>query len=254
MLANQRRDKIFDLLKDEGSAKVIDLAKLFKVTEVTVRQDLEKLERDGLLVREHGGAFIKSTLDQKVFGSGEKDINIEKKEIIATKCLEFIHHGDTIILDSGTTTTEIAKKLKGNKRVTVITNALNIAMLLGGMPDIEVIMTGGELQSDNWRLGGQKAADFFKGVNAQTLFMTATGLSLKGGITCSNFSDTVVKKAMIHAAEKSYVVADSSKMGKTGLASLGGLSVVNGIVTDAGMNPNLAALFSNQQVELIVAN
>src|ERR1041385_5221154 len=110
MTATQRRDKILELIKEDGSAKVVDLAKIFKVTEVTIRQDLEKLDKDGLVVREHGGAFLKNIEDQVRTFSLSNQENIDKKERIAQKCLEFIEPGDSIILDSGSTTTEIAKK------------------------------------------------------------------------------------------------------------------------------------------------
>src|SRR5688500_2860831 len=110
MLANHRRDKILELLQEDGAAKVLDLAKLFKVTEVTIRQDLEKLEKDELVTREHGGAYLKN-VHEKVKGfSLVHQENMDKKELIAGKCLEFIQSGDTIILDSGSTTTEIARK------------------------------------------------------------------------------------------------------------------------------------------------
>ena len=118
MLPNHRRDKILEFLQEDGSAKVLDLAKLFKVTEVTIRQDLEKLEKEGLIVRGHGGAFLKDVTNQvKGFTLSHQE-NLDKKELIAKKSLEFIESGDTIILDSGSTTTEIAKKLKviENKR------------------------------------------------------------------------------------------------------------------------------------------
>ena len=143
MLAIQRREKIMELLREDGSAKVIALAKLFKVTEVTIRQDLEKMEKDGLIIREHCGAYLKNIKDQVQTFSLTHQENLDKKALIAQKCLDFIEAGDTIILDSGSTTTEIAKGLKGRKNLTVITNALNIALILGAEPGIEVIVTGG---------------------------------------------------------------------------------------------------------------
>ena len=169
MLPNQRREKIFELIQEDGSAKVLNLAKLFKVTEVTIRQDLEKMEKDGLVLREHGGAYLKNIKDQVQAFSLAHQENLDKKEIIARKCLEFIEPGDTIILDSGSTTTEVAKGLKGKKNLTVITNALNIALILGAEPGIEVIVTGGEFKPPTLSLTGQKAADFFKGLHAQKL-------------------------------------------------------------------------------------
>ena len=254
MLANQRREKILELLQEDGSAKVIDLAKIFKVTEVTIRQDLEKLEKDKLVVREHGGAFLKNIADQVRGVSLAHQENIDKKERIAAKCLEYIENGDTIILDSGSTTTEIAKKLKGFKNLTVITNALNIALLLGADPGIEVVMTGGEFKPPTLSLTGQKAADFFKGINVQKLFLATAGISLKSGLTYPSISDIVVKKAMIEAANTTYLVADSTKIGKSAFASLGALSLINYIITDEGIEEKYKKLFLDNEIELIVAS
>jgi len=254
MLPTYRRDKILELLQEDGSAKVLDLAKLFKVTEVTIRQDLEKLEKDGLIIREHGGAYLKNIKDQvQTFSLTHQD-NLDKKELIASKCMEFIESGDTIILDSGSTTTEVAKKLKGMKNLTVITNALNIALMLGAEPGIEVIVTGGEFKPPTLSLTGQKAADFFKGLNVQKLFLATAGISLKSGLTYPSISDLVVKKAMIEAAETRYLVADSTKMGKTALASLGALSLIDHIITDSGVEEKYKQVFYDNEIELIIAS
>ncbi len=254
ILPNQRRDKILELLKEDGSAKVVDLSRLFKVTEVTIRQDLEKLESEGLIIKEHGGAYLKNVEDQVRSFSLVHQENLDKKERIAQKCLEFIESGDTIILDSGSTTTEIAKKLKGLKNLTVITNALNIALMLGTESGIEVIMTGGEFKPPTLSLTGQKAADFFKGLNVQKLFLATAGISLKSGLTYPSISDLVVKKAMIDAAEVTYLVADSTKIGKKALASLGALSLIDYIITDAGIEEKYKQVFKDNEIELILAN
>jgi DeoR/GlpR family transcriptional regulator of sugar metabolism len=254
ILANQRRDKILELLKEDGSAKVVDLARLFKVTEVTIRQDLDKLEKDGLIIKEHGGAYLKNIEDQVRTFSLANQENIEQKERIAQKCLEYIEIGDTIILDSGSTTTEIAKKLVGYKNLTVITNALNIALILGGEPGIEVIMTGGEFKPPTLSLTGQKAADFFKGLNVQKLFLATAGISLKSGLTYPSISDLVVKKAMINAADTTYLVADSTKIGRSAFASLGALSLIDYIITDAGIEEKHKQVFHDNEIGLIIAN
>jgi DeoR/GlpR family transcriptional regulator of sugar metabolism len=254
MLANQRRDKIIDLLREDGSAKVLDLAKIFKVTEVTIRQDLEKLDKDGLIIREHGGAYLKNIKDQVQKFSLSHQENLDKKELIAAKCLEFIESGDTIILDSGSTTTEVAKKIRGMKGLTVITNALNIALMLGAEPGIEVIVTGGEFKPPTLSLTGQKAADFFKGLHVQKLFLATAGISLKAGLTYPSISDIVVKKAMIEAAETTYLVADSTKIGKAAFASLGALSLINYIITDAKIEKKYKQVFHDNEIELIIAS
>ncbi|WP_025764490.1 DeoR/GlpR family DNA-binding transcription regulator [Dyadobacter tibetensis] len=255
LLPNQRREKILDLLKEDGSAKVGDLARLFKVTEVTIRQDLEKLEAEDLIVKEHGGAYLKNVEDQvKSFSLVNQD-NMDKKAQVAEKCLEYIEDGDTIILDSGTTTTEIAKKIKtaDYKSLTIITNALNIAMMLGAEPGIEVIMTGGEFKPPTLSLTGQKAADFFSGLNVQKLFLATAGISLKAGLTYPSISDLVVKKAMITSAEVVYLVADSTKMGKSALASLGALGLIDYIITDPELDEKHREVFRQNEIEVIIA-
>lgn len=254
MIATQRKEKILELIREDGAAKVADLARIFKVTEVTIRQDLEKLEKEGLIHREHGGAYLKNIKDQVNTISLAHQDHMDKKEAIAAKCLEFIESGDTIILDSGSTTTEVAKKIRGLKNLTVITNALNIALMLGAEAGIEVIVTGGEFKPPTLSLTGQRAADFFKGLHVQKLFLATAGISLKAGLTYPSISDLVVKKSMIEAADTTYLVADSSKIGKSSFASLGALSLIDYVITDTGIDEKQKQLFRDNEIELIIAH
>ena len=253
MLANQRREKIKDLLKEDGSAKVISLARIFRVSEVTIRQDLEKLEKDGYIIREHGGAFLKSLEDSvRSFTLFNRE-NMDKKEVIGRVAAGYIDSGNTIILDSGSTTTEIARNLSGKKNLTVITNALNIALILGAEPGIEVIVTGGEFKPPTLSLTGQKAADFFEDLHVDKLFLATAGISLRSGLTYPGLSDIIVKKAMIDAADVKYLVADSTKIGKNSFASLGALSLIDYIITDAKIEKGSLQLFRDHQIEIIIA-
>ena len=253
MLANQRREKIKDLLKEDGSAKVVTLAKIFRVSEVTIRQDLEKLERDGYIIREHGGAFLKSLEDSvRSFTLFNRE-NMDKKEVIGRLAAGYIDNGDTIILDSGSTTTEIARNLSGKKNLTVITNALNIALILGAEPGVEVIVTGGEFKPPTLSLTGQKAAGFFEDLHVDKLFLATAGISLRSGLTYPGLSDIIVKKAMIGAADVKYLVADSTKIGKNSFASLGALSLIDYIITDAMIEKSSLQLFRDHQIEIIIA-
>jgi DeoR/GlpR family transcriptional regulator of sugar metabolism len=253
MLANQRRQKIFDLLREDGSAKVIRLAKIFKVTEVTIRQDLEKLEQEGLIIREHGGAYLKNIQDNVRSIIPLNAENMDKKTAIGKKAAALIENGDSIILDSGSTTTEIAKNILGKKGLTVITNALNIAILLGTDPGIEVIVTGGEFKPPTISLTGQKAADFLENIHVDKLFLATAGISLRSGLTYPSISDITVKKAMIEAADVTYLVADSTKIGKNSLASLGALSLIDYLITDPDIDPKHLELFRENEVEVILA-
>jgi DeoR/GlpR family transcriptional regulator of sugar metabolism len=253
MLQNQRRDKILELIREDGHAKVTDLSRIFKVTEVTIRQDLEALEKDGFLVREHGGAYLKD-IDMNVrnFELQNRE-NTSEKQAIARRALEFIKDGDTIILDSGSTTTEIAKLISGYRNLTVITNALNIAIILGAQTGINIVVTGGEFKAPTISLTGQKAADFFHNLHADKLFLATAGIALKSGLTYPGISDICVKRAMIDSADEIYLVADSTKIGKSSFASLGALSLINYLITDSKIKPEDIEWLKSHDVQFVIA-
>ena len=254
LLATDRRERILDMIREDGNVKVVVLSKIFRVSEVTIRQDLEKLEQEGYLEREHGGAYLKDIGNQvKSFSLQHKE-NMELKAKIGKKAGEFIKDGDCIILDSGTTTTEIARQLLQRQNLTVITNALNIAWLLGAEPGISVIMTGGEFKAPTLSLTGEKAADFFRGLHADKLFLATAGISLKSGLTYPSLSDLVVKKAMIDSADVVYLVADSTKIGKSSLASLGAMSLIDYLITDEGIKEKDKQVFKENEIEFIIAD
>ncbi len=253
MLASQRRQKIFELITEDGMAKVVDLSRIFKVSEVTIRQDLDRLERDDLISREHGGAYLKSLSSQVQSFSFQHRDNMALKERIGKKAAEFIHSGDTIILDSGSTVTEIAGNLTEVPALTVITNAVNIPLLIGGQPGISVLLTSGEFKAPTLSLTGQKAADFFQNLHADKLFLATAGVTLKAGLTYPSLSDLPVKRAMIDTADTVYLVADSTKIGKQALASLGALALVDYLITDDGISNEQKKDFARHNIELIIA-
>ncbi len=253
MLANQRREVILDMIKEDGHIKVAKLSTLFKVTEVTIRQDLEKLENEGFLIREHGGAYLKNVDKQVKSIRLQNQNNLNEKKAIARIAIKMIEDGDTIILDSGSTTTEIANLIHNFKNLTVITNALNIAFILGGEPGINLIVTGGEFKAPTLSLTGQKAADFFQNLHVDKLFLATAGLTLKSGLTYPSISDICVKRAMIESADAVYLVADSSKIGKNSFASLGALSLIDYLITDSKVNENDLTIFKQHDIKFHIA-
>ena len=253
MLANQRREVILDMIKEDGHIKVAKLSTLLKVTEVTIRQDLEKLENEGFLIREHGGAYLKNVDKQVKSIQLQNQNNLNEKKAIARIALDMIEDGDTIILDSGSTTTEIAHLIHNFKNLTVITNALNIAFILGGEPGINLIVTGGEFKAPTLSLTGQKAADFFQNLHVDKLFLATAGFTLKSGLTYPSISDICVKRAMIESADAVYLVADSTKIGKNSFASLGALSLIDYLITDSKVNENDLAIFKQHDIKFHIA-
>lgn len=251
MSLNQRRVKILNLIREDGQAKVQDLSKIFKVTEVTIRQDLEVLENMGYIQREHGGAFLKDVDSFARTGQLLNQNHIEEKREIAQKALELINEEDSIILDSGSTTTEIAKLLVNYRSLTVITNALNIALILGENHGINLIVTGGEFKAPTLSLTGKMAADSFKDIHANKLFLATAGISSDMRLTYPSLSDLIVKSAMIKSADIVYLVADSSKIGISSLANLGSISLVQTMITDSKITSEGIDRIKRKNVEIL---
>jgi DeoR/GlpR family transcriptional regulator of sugar metabolism len=249
---NQRRQEILNLIREDGHAKVQKLSKIFKVSDVTIRQDLEVLEEMGFVLREHGGARLKDVGSFAVTGTllNESKMKEEKKEI-ALKALALIQEGDSIILDSGTTTTELAKLMTGFKELNVITNALNIAMILGGNPGINLMVSGGEFKAPTLSLTGDMAAASFKGIHVDKCFLATAGISPDMQLTYPSLSDLVVKSAMIRAAGKVYLLADSSKIGISSFASLGRLSLIDTLITDSKIKAEQIETIRELKVEIL---
>jgi DeoR/GlpR family transcriptional regulator of sugar metabolism len=248
-----RREKILDLITEDGVARVSDLSSIFRVSEVTIRQDLDRLEEGGLIGREHGGAYLKSLSHQVRSFNFQHQENMDKKVRIGKKAAEFIADGESVILDSGSTVTEVAKNLSGRKNLTVITNAVNIPLIIGGEPGITLLLTSGEFKAPTLSLTGQKAADFFENVHVNKLFLATAGITLKAGLTYPSLSDLPVKKAMIETASDVFLVADSTKIGKQALASLGALSLIDYLITDDGISEEDKQNFSRHGIEFIIA-
>jgi len=254
MLGEQRRLKILELIQEDGTAKVSNLSKLFNVSEPTIRQDLEKLEIDGFIIREHGGAILKNISQQvKTLTLQHQSENLDSKILIGKKAAEFINDGDAIILDSGSTTTEIANNLSEKKDIKIITNALNIALMLGTRFSFEVMMTGGEFKAPTLSLTGEKAALLFQQIHINKLFLATAGISFESGLSYPSFSDIYVKKAMINCADEVYLVADSTKIGKNAFASIGSLDKIDVLITDSSIKQEDKFKFEKLGIKIIIA-
>lgn len=253
LLGKARRLKILDWLQEEGSARVRDLAEVFGVSEVTVRQDLERLEAEGHIVREHGGAYLKSVPQQVRDLALHHMVNIDAKRRIGAAAAALVNDGETIILDSGSTTTEIAANLGAKEHLTVITNALNITLMLGAMPTCTIHMPGGQFKPPTLSLSGERSADYFKGLFAQKLFLATAAVSFDAGLTYPAIGDIAVKRAMIESAAQVYLVADSSKIGKTSFSSLGAIDQVHALITDDGISDEDRRAFEDLGITVIVA-
>lgn len=253
LLAEPRRMKILEWLQEEGSARVRDLSAAFGVSEATIRQDLERLDNDGFITREHGGAYLRSVPQQVESLSLHHVQNMDRKQKIGRAAAELVADHETIIIDSGTTTTQFAENLKTRQDLNIITNALNIALMLGAIPTNTVHMPAGQFKAPTLSLSGEKSVDFFVGIYAEKLFLATAGISFDAGLTYPAIGDIYVKRAMIKAASRVYLLADSTKIGRMSFSSLGGVELVHTLITDSGISREDVAGFESRGIEVVVA-
>ncbi len=253
LLAEPRRRRILEWIEEEGAARVRDLASAFQVSEATIRQDLERLETEGQITREHGGAFLNPVAHQVGAMILHHQDNMDKKAKIGALAASLVKDNETIILDAGTTTTEVAIRLVGRKNLTVITNALNIGIVLGSVPGFAVHMPGGQFKAPTLSLSGDKCVEYFRSIFAGKLFLATAGVALDTGLTYPSFADLELKEAMIKAASHVYLVADSTKINKSSFTRLGSLEVVHTFVTDDGISDTDAKEFESRGIEVLIA-
>jgi len=240
LLTEERRRKIADRVAQYERATVEELAALFGVSTVTIRSDLEALARQGLLVRTHGGALPATAapvLDAPL--SIKATQHQPEKLRIAQAAAKMIRSGETIILDSGTTTAEIARQITRLKleSLTVITNALNIALELAGPAHIRVLMLGGMLRPMSYSLVGPHAQQALEGLHADRLFLGVDGLDPDIGVTTPDPLEAELNALMIRNARQTIAVCDASKLGRRSLSVIAPARSLHQVITDESAPP-----------------
>jgi DeoR family transcriptional regulator of aga operon len=236
MLSEERRREILERLQTDGRVLVRDLAKHFKTSLITIRKDLESLHHDGQLERTHGGALPMKTGAMKDRTLHEKEgLHRQDKMRIAAGAVRMIRQGQVIILDSGTTTTAIARACRHFKSLTIITNATNIAAEMADTP-VEVILTGGVLRKNSFSLVGPLAEESLKKLSADLLFLAVDGFDVRYGLTTPNLLEARVNRAMAESARRTVVVCDSSKFGRRSLSLILPTSAVHETITDKNIS------------------
>jgi DeoR family transcriptional regulator, aga operon transcriptional repressor len=249
-----RRGLIIKMLDDLGQVNVKELSLHFHVSEVTIRNDLAHLEQKNLLIRARGGAIKtdKASLDLRFLEKKSK--NVREKEAIGRKAARFISDGDTIVVDSGTTTREIVNHLSRFSRLTVITNALNIASTLADMDNITAIMPGGIMRHNILSLVGAIAIDNFKKFFGDKLFLAADGIDVNLGLSSPDLEEAALKRTMIRMARKVIVVADSSKFGRRNLAVICSINQIDVLITDKGISSADHEALLTMGVEVVIVD
>lgn len=251
-VTSERRAKIIDLIEQIGVVKVSNLSPKFGVSEVTIRNDLVQLEKKNILIRAHGGAMKY----QRVGIDFELDIKSQKhlgeKQKIGKKAAQLIKDGDTIILDSGTTTLQIAKNLSHLNDLTVITNSLNIAGQLVNLTNVNVIMPGGMLRRKSLSLIGSMAENSIKNYYCDKVFLGVDGIDTDYGISTPNSEEAHLNNIMINISREVIVVTDSSKFSKKSFAFIAPLSKINTIITDNNILDEEKLNLEQSEITLLV--
>ncbi len=247
---DQRRQKIIDIVNQEGKVKVLDLSRLFGISEVTIRSDLALLEKQRLLERVHGGAVSAYKPYYNMPLMDRMKTHEKEKREIAAACAAMIADGDTIMIDSGTTTLFTVQELKNVKNLTIVTNSLSIAQEAGHFVNIHVILLGGNLNPQYQFTYGDDTVHQLKRYKADMMILSADGVSCEDGITTYHHLEAEVSRQMLVRVKKRIVVADFTKIGRTSFAYIDAISNVDVIVTNGMANGTEIHLIQEYGVEV----
>lgn len=249
----ERRRTIMELLHNNKQVDVSALKDFFCVSEVTLRKDLRYLENKKLLVRSRGGAMLAIKVGEDLSVKKRMVLNLDLKMAIASAAKSLIKEGDTIILDSGTTIMQLAGHLENTRNLTVITNALDIAMKLSGFNKLKIIVPGGMVRKRSCSLVGVAAAENFQVYRADKYFISADGIT-NDGLFTSNLEEGQIAKLMMANAKENIVLIDSSKFGRTGTLNFAQLPRIHTLVTDKNIPTNYLTQLREAGIQVILAD
>jgi DeoR/GlpR family transcriptional regulator of sugar metabolism len=222
-----------------------EVSQQLDVSSMTIRRDLKELEAKGKVIRTHGGAVSLEMLAEEVPYSSKATKNNEQKKAVASKALPLIEENFTIILDSGTTTLELARLLKPRSDLTIVTNDVNIANELLDSSN-KVIVTGGELQQGIGALYGSATQKMLEIIYADIFFLGAHAIDLESGVSAPTFEKSMIKQLMVNAAERTWLLADNSKFNKKAFSKVCSFTEIEGIITDRNTDPSIIEAYQEK--------
>jgi len=262
MLAIERRNEILEKLQIEKRVVVSELSQLYKVSEETIRRDLEKLENEGLAIKSYGGAVLNENTSIDLPFNIRKNHNIVGKQKIASIISgivhdkasiisRIVHDKETLMLDASSTAVFIAKELKEKKSLSVITNSIEIIMELFGTVDWNVISTGGLVKEGSFAMVGPQTDRMLQCYHVDKAIISCKGLNINEGVSDSDDLHAQNKKTMLDSAHEKILVADNSKFGKIAFVQIGNFENINKVVTDIKPSDEWLEFFSKMDIECI---
>jgi DeoR family fructose operon transcriptional repressor len=253
MYAPERQQEILRLARERGRVEVLSLAEEFQVTTETVRRDLKALDRAGMVRRVHGGAIPAGRLDFEPDLTERDSLAAREKDRIAQAALAELPAEGSVILDAGTTAARLAAAFPVDSALTVVTHALPVAARLADHPGVSLHLVGGRVRHRTRAAVDAWALRAYAEVHADVVFLATNGFSPDGGLTTPDLAEAAVKRAVLAAARRVVVLADSGKYGERHFARFGDLSQVDVLVTDTGLADEDARAVERQGVEVVRA-
>jgi DeoR family transcriptional regulator, aga operon transcriptional repressor len=250
--AAERRNLALQMLRNNGHVSVSELSKALSVSDVTIRKDLQFLEEHHLLLRTRGGAMVNDRMvrDQPLEEKGRQ--YSDEKRRIGLAAADLVEDGDTIMMDAGTTTLQVARSLQSKRNLTVLTSSVNLASELLPMNGIEVVMLGGVVRPTSASVVGHYAEQMIKEHSCRKFFLAVDGFDVERGLTTTNSLEAHLNRLMIEASFQTIVVTDSSKFGRRGLSRICGYEDIDKVVTDSAVPESAVKFLSEHEVEVIV--
>ncbi|MEA5048007.1 MAG: DeoR/GlpR family DNA-binding transcription regulator [Eubacteriales bacterium] len=245
-----RRKKILEVLRRDGQVRVSQLSDTLGATVVTIRNDLDALEQDGYLERTQGGAIQTMKNYYNLEFQRRKQEHMELKKAIASAAARLVRDGDTLFINSGTTTYFTAVELKQRKNLNVVTNSISVAVELGGLPTFRVILLGGDISAQYSFTYGEDVKEQISRYRANWAILSVDGVNPGTGVTTYHAEESVIDRIMMERAEKALVVADSTKLGRESFSRISALSSGTILITDHGADPALTERISGEGVEV----
>ena len=253
MFVEERKQRILTALHRTPAVRVAELSRTLRVSTASIRRDLADLERAGLLKRTHGGAVTPRLAALEPSLAEKEDQHHAEKAAIAALAVGLIEQGDTILLDSGSTTRQIARELRHHRDVIVVTNALNIAWELASS-DLEVVLTGGQLRRGILSQVGPLADQAIASLHVDKLFLAANGIDLEKGVTTPSLIEAETKRTMVGRATRVILVADHTKFGRVTFSRICSLGEVHDLVTDDRLPASTAKTIADLGVRVHLAS
>lgn len=253
MFAEERKLKIVEYLNHHKKVTVAELCEVFAVSSATIRNDLRELDESGQLIRTHGGAIIKTKASFEPDSTQKRNLDVREKQQIARVAITLIEDGDTIILDTGTTTLELAKLLKQKKHLTVVTNDFYIAGVLEEFEDIHLILMGGIVKRKFHCTVGLPGTGMLAGLRVDKAFVGTNSLSFENGATTPDVHLAAVKRDMIASAAKVILLCSNRKVGKTSFARFASVDQFDILVIDS-IDEAMKKELEDHDIDVMVAS